>query len=297
MNTTIKNEILSVTVDTIGAQMLNLRSGNTEYLWQGDPKYWADRAPLLFPFIGRLTGNSYRLRGTVYPMSIHGFAASSVFSVVDKSKDCLVMELTDTTETRKQYPFAFSLQIIYRLVGCGVEITYRVENRSSETMPFGIGGHPGFRVPLVDGECFEDYSITFSQPCQPDRIGFTPAVYLSGRDERYPLAEDTRLDLQHSLFDEDAIILKNMAREVTLQSRKSGKGVRVAFPHMPYLGIWHWPNTDAPYVCIEPWSSLPSRQDVLEDFYCKSDMIQLEPGYTYTNTWSITLIQEADYHD
>ena len=293
MRITIENEILSVTVDTIGAQMLNLWSENTEYLWQGDPKYWAERAPVLFPFIGRLTNNSYRLRETVYPMSIHGFAASSVFSVVEKSEDCLVMELTDSLETRKQYPFSFALQIIYRLVGCRVEITYQVESRSRVTIPFGIGGHPGFRVPLVDGECFEDYSITFSQSCQPDRIGFTPAVCLSGRDERYPLVEDTRLDLQHSLFDEDAIILKNIAREVTLQSRKSGKGVRVTFPYMPYLGIWHWPNTDAPYVCIEPWSSLPSRQDVVEDFYCKSDMIQLEPGHTYTNTWSITVLQEA----
>lgn len=290
MHTTIKNEILSVTVDTIGAQMLNLRSGNTEYLWQGDPKYWADRAPLLFPFIGRLNNNTYRLGKTVYPMSIHGFAASSDFALVEKSEDCLVMELTDSPETRKQYPFSFALITIYRLIGSRLEITYRVENRSTVTMPFGIGGHPGFNVPLGDGECFEDYSITFAQPCQPDRVGFTPAVYLSGHDERYTLAEDTRLDLHHGLFDEDAIILKNMAREVTLQSRKSGKGVRVTFPHMPYLGIWHWPKTDAPYVCIEPWSSLPSRQDVVEDFYCKSDMIQLEPGHTYTNTWSITLI-------
>lgn len=294
---TIENRILSLTVDTKGAQMMHLQSGDTEYLWQGDPQYWADRAPNLFPFIGRLTNDSYRLGQTVYPMSIHGFASSSEFAVVEKGKEHLVMELTDCPETRKQYPFAFILQIIYRLVGSRIEITYRVENRSTVTMPFGIGGHPGFRVPLEDEECFEDYSITFSQPCQPDRVGFTPTVYLSSHDERYPLAEDTRLDLHHGLFDEDAIILKNIAREVTLQSRKSGKGVRVTFPHMPYLGIWHWPKTDAPYVCIEPWSSLPSRQNVVEDFYCKSDMIQLEPGHTYTNTWSITLIQEADSHD
>ena len=157
-------------------------------------------------------------------------------------------------------------------------------------MPFGIGGHPGFRVPLVDEECFEDYSITFSQPCQPDRVGFTSALYLSGYDERYPLKENILLDLTHSLFDEDAIILKNMAREVSLQSRKSGRGVRVSFPQMPYLGIWHKPNSDAPYVCIEPWSSLPSRQDVVEDFYCKSDMLQLESGHTYTNAWSISVL-------
>ena len=230
MHITIENQALSLTVDTKGAQMLHLQSGGTEYLWQGDPKYWSDRAPHLFPFIGRLTDNSYRLGETVYPMSIHGFAAHSDFSVVGTSEDCLVMELTDSTETRKQYPFAFSLQIIYRLVGSRVEITYRVENRSSVTMPFGIGGHPGFRVPLVDGERFDDYSINFSQPCQPDRVGFTPAVYLNSHDKRYPLTEDTRLDLQHSLFDEDAIILKNMSREV--------RAARVSGWPFPKCPIW-----------------------------------------------------------
>lgn len=288
---TVKNEHLSLTVDTLGAQMMHLRSADgTEYLWQGDPKYWGDRSPMLFPFIGRLTNNSYQLCGKVYPMTIHGFAAALEFAVVENSEDHLVLELTDNEETRKQYPFAFSLRVIYRIIGNALEIAYQVENRSGEAMPFGIGGHPGFNVPLVSGEDFEDYSITFSQPCQPDRVGFTSAVYLSGHDERYPMIENTRIDLRHDLFDEDAIILKNMAREVTLQSKKSGRGVRVSYPDLPYLGIWHWPKTDAPYVCIEPWSSLPARQDVVEDFYCKSDMIQLAPGKTYETTWTITVL-------
>ena len=288
---TVKNEHLSLTVDTIGAQMMNLQSADgTEYLWQGNPKYWGDRSPMLFPFIGRLTDNSYQIHGKVYPMTIHGFAASSEFRLADHGDHFLTLELTDNEETTKQYPFAFSLRVIYRIVGTALEITYQVENRSDETMPFGIGGHPGFNVPLVSGEDFKDYSITFSQPCQPDRVGFTPAVYLSGRDERYPLANDACIDLRHELFDEDAIILKNMAREVTLKSGKSGRGVRVSYPDMPYLGIWHWPKTDAPYVCIEPWTSLPARQDVVEDFHCKSDMIQLAKGQAYKTTWNITVL-------
>ena len=288
---TIANEQISLTVDTYGAQTMNLQSADrTEYLWQGDPKYWGDRNPMLFPFIGRLTNNSYQLHGKAYPMTIHGFAAASEFAVVETGGDHLVLELADNEETRKQYPFGFALRVIYRIIGNALEITYQIENRNSKTMPFAIGGHPGFRVPLVDGENFEDDSITFSQPCQPDRVGFTPTVYLSGHDERYPLADNIRIDLRHDLFDEDAIILKNMARAVTLQSKISGRGVRMSYPDMPYLGIWHWPRTDAPYVCIEPWSSLPARQDVVEDFYSKSDMIHLAPGKTHETTWTITVL-------
>ena len=154
-------------------------------------------------------------------------------------------------------------------------------------MPFGIGGHPGFRVPVGEGERFEDYCLEFSSPCHPDRVGFTPEVYLSGVDTAYPLEDDCRIRLQHALFDDDAIILKNMCREITLKSSKHF--IRVSYPQMAYLGLWHWPKTDAPYVCIEPWSSLPSRQDVVEEFTCKSDMVQLPSGGVYNNTWTITL--------
>ena len=291
MTHTIQNAFLTVTVSERGAQLRSIQdAAGTEYLWQGDPKYWGDRAPLLFPFIARLTNNSYKYLGKTYPMGIHGFAAASDFSVAEQGGDRIVLELKESPETLAQYPFAFALQVIYALEENTLQVTYRVENRDGKTMPFGIGGHPGFNVPLAEGERFEDYELEFSCSCQPDRVGFTPAVYLSGHDAAYPLREDRFIDLQHELFDEDAIILKNMAREVTLRSKVCGKGLTVSYPDMPYLGIWHWPKTDAPYVCIEPWSSLPSRQDVVEELSCKSDLVHLAPGKCYQTAWSISLV-------
>lgn len=286
---TISNESLSLTVDTLGAQMMSLQRRGIEYLWQGDSKYWGDRAPILFPFIARLTNNIYTFHGKLHHMTIHGFANSSEFSVAEQTGDTLALELKSSEKTLAQYPIAFTFRVIFRLKGDTLETTYHVENHSDTTMPFGIGGHPGFKVPVEEGERFEDYYLEFSEFCQPDRVGFTPAVYLSGHDESYPLEECKWISLSHDLFDEDAIILKNMAREVALRSRVSDHSVTVSYPRMPYLGIWHWPCTDAPYVCIEPWSSLPSRQDVVEEFSCKSDLVQLDSGCSYDNTWTITL--------
>lgn len=288
---TIQNEYLALTVDTLGAQMMSIRSADgCEYLWQGDPAYWADRAPTLFPFIGRLWNNRYAFRGKYYPMHIHGFAAEVDFSPIKQERDYVLLSITSTIVSLTMYPFDFMLNIGYRLVKNTIEISYSVYNQGFETMPFGIGGHPGFRVPLEEGEQFEDYRLEFSQVCQPDRVGFTPAVYLSGHDERFPLEDGKILPLSHTMFDDDAIILKNMARKVTLRSTVSDRAVTVTYPDMPFLGIWHWPKTDAPYVCIEPWSSLPGRQDVVEELSCKSDLVHLAPGNTYHNTWSITIV-------
>jgi galactose mutarotase-like enzyme len=58
---TLKNEKLRLTVESLGAEMRSLQTADgTEYLWQGDSRYWGDRAPNLFPFVGRLTNNSYK---------------------------------------------------------------------------------------------------------------------------------------------------------------------------------------------------------------------------------------------
>ena len=55
------------------------------------------------------------------------------------------------------------------------------------------------------------------------------------------------------------------------------------------MGFWHQDGLKAPYVCIEPWLSLPARHGVTEDFYCKGDMVRLEPGERYENDWSISI--------
>ena len=52
--TTITDGTLSATIDAQGAQLMSLRLGEGEYLWQGDERYWARRAPVLFPIVGCL---------------------------------------------------------------------------------------------------------------------------------------------------------------------------------------------------------------------------------------------------
>lgn len=289
MTVEIKNAALNVGIDTLGAQLMSIRSADgTEYLWQGNPEYWSDRALNLFPYIGRLTDGKCRVHGKEYPMVIHGFAKSSVFDVLEQSSDAVTMELRSSPETLSCYPYEFSFRIRYALEGSTLSVCFAVENRSEEQMPFAVGGHPGFNVPLCEGERFEDYSLVFSEPCEPERIGFTPEVYLNGINEAFPLEDGCRLRLRHGLFDDDAIILSNMCTSVTL-SGPSGRGVSVSYPDMRYLGFWHWPHKDAPYVCIEPWSSLPSRAGTVEELTSKSDLLRLKPGGVYENCWTISV--------
>ena len=57
---------IKFTIDPHGAELQSLRLGEREYLWQGDPAYWPDRALNLFPYIGRMTGKVTALNNDKY---------------------------------------------------------------------------------------------------------------------------------------------------------------------------------------------------------------------------------------
>lgn len=288
---TIQNEAMSVTINTLGAEMQSITGADgTEYLWYGDSAYWGGRATNLFPYVGRMTNGTYIHKGKAYQMGTHGFARHMEFTAEQESEQCVVFTLTDNEATHACYPFRFVFSVVYTLVGAVLHITYRVENKSEETMYFGLGGHPGFRLPLEEGKCFEDYSLTFAQPCHPSRALLAPSYMMSGVETLFPLEQNTTLPLRHDLFDDDAIILRHFDKTLTLSAGEGSRGVRVHIPQMPCVGIWHAVKTEAPFVCIEPWVSLPSRDSVVEDISQQSDLISLAVGKTYENEWSITLL-------
>ncbi len=286
----IRNDAMTVTIDELGAQLQSITAADgTEYLWNGDPAYWKGRSPNLFPYVGRLTGDKYTFEGKTYEMTRHGFAKLCQFTPVDVREDRVTLRITDSEETRKVYPFSFVYEVIYALEGSTLTVTYAAENKDSRTMYFGMGGHPGFRVPLEEGKTFTDYRLTFAHKSEPWQVQMSDACMINGHETPYPLENGVDLPLRHDLFDRDAIILKNFDRTVTLSAGEGTKGVTLTCPKMRYLGVWHMPKTDAPYVCLEPWLSLPSRQDIVEDLSQQNDLMSIEPGERYENGWAVTI--------
>ena len=287
---TIQNQFLSVSVCEHGAELQSIKGADgTEYLWQGDPAYWSDRAINLFPYVARLTEGKYRLDGKLYEMPIHGLAPYSRFEMCSWTENTMVFELRETEESLRQYPRRFRFRIRYHIEGKTLNIAYEVENRDDKMLFFGLGGHPGFRVPMVAEKRFEDYFLSFSKPCEPKRIVFTPSCFLDGTLHPFSLKDRHTLSLNHTLFDEDAIVLIDMASQVTLETAGDDHKITVSYPQMPYLGLWHMPRTDAPYICIEPWCSLPSKEGEITDMETQTDLISLEPGGLYHNKWQIEI--------
>ena len=286
----IENKILKATVDTSGAQLQSIysKATETEYLWQGDPAYWAGRAYNLFPTIGRMYKNTYTYDGNEYSLRCHGIARYRAFQLTDRTATKLTFRLTEDEDSLKEYPFKFEFFIRYELKEATLEISLIVKNTDEKELIFALGGHPGFNVPFGNG-AFEDYYLEFSEKTKVLFHTLSESKFMTGEKLPLPLTEGVRLPLRHELFDNDAAILGNTCREISLKSKADPRYITVKYPDFRYLGVWHTPETDAPFVCIEPWSALRATDGVITDLSAKEDMTRLAPGKTYKTSWSIEI--------
>ena len=282
----LQNESLLVEVSPCGAVLSSVQKDGWEYLWQPDAVYWNRSDLVLFPYVGRLTEGKYTYAGKEYAMDIHGFCTDRDFETVSCTREQVTFRICDDEQTRKQYPFRFTFLVTYRLKGNTIEKTYTVKNQDEKTMFFGLGSHPGFRL---DGD-FAAWKLVFSAPCRPRRLQFHPeTILLQDGTVGYPLKDDTVIPLRHDLFDEDAIVLQDVADTVTLCSDQSQRSVTVAYPGTDFISFWHMPKTDAGYVCIEPWCSLPSRHGVTEALETQPTLLSLSAGTAWEKTETITI--------
>ncbi len=283
----LKNDKLTVTLSEKGGEIVSVKDNEScEYIWQGDPAFWTGQTPILFPICGRLFEGKYTYRGKTYEMGNHGFVRHSMLRGEQIDDTTVRFVLSANEDTRAVYPFDFTLIITYTLEGDKLSSSLSVINDGEEILPFAVGLHPGFNVPLDTGD-FSDWYLEFAEECSPDRILHTDACFLTGKRTALPVEGGRIFRLRHDLFLIDGIFMSNLCQQVTLKSDKSRRSILFSFPDMPYLGIWHKPRTEAPYVCIEPWCGLPSFDGQVDDIENKADMFRLLPKSEKTVSYSL----------
>ena len=283
MNYIIKNDILTVEIASRGAELTSIKKDGVEYVWQGLPEYWSGRAYNLFPTCGRMWEGKYICKGKIYEMKIHGIVRYLECAVYEQSEDKITFILKSNEETRKLYPFDFKYFAEFILEGDKLITKYTAVNTGDAVLPCTFGGHPGFNVPLDNGN-FEDYYLEFSEECTPKEAFFSHSGKVDGllRDNKF-------IDLKHSLFDNDSFFMTDMADTITLKSDKSERSVTVVYPDFTYLGVWHMPNTDSPYVCIEPWYGSPAPLGQYSDIETMQDMFHLASNEKKTVSFDIII--------
>lgn len=303
MKTIIENDVLLVRSETAGAQLLGItaKADAGEYLWSGDPKYWARTAPILFPAVGTSAGG-IRVDGQSYPLKQHGFARDSEFTLSAVSPTSVTYTLTDSDSTRKVYPYHFALDIRYTLDGNALTVGHRVTNTGDRDLWFQLGAHPAFLCPLDQGFALDQYQIRFDRVQTLRRRFLNPATSLVDGRSAIVLDNADTLALDEHIFDDGALIFDDIACDaITLAALGNRKPVTVRFagrmgeqhpqgvtsPGWPMLGLWAPPG--APFVCIEPWFGRADDEGFEGDISEKKGVRRLAAGENFECEYQIVI--------
>ena len=150
----LENSKVKITASTHGAELHSITGKNegTEYLWNGDLKYWKYHAPHLFPIIGKVIDSKYRVDEKTYELPAHGIARIADFEFISQTNNAITFELKYSGESLKVYPYKFSLQVTYTLEENAIKIIFRVINLDDKKIYFSIGDHPAFMCPIEKDE-------------------------------------------------------------------------------------------------------------------------------------------------
>ena len=288
---TIENELLKVDVNSKGAQLFSVYSkkSQTEYLWQGNPEYWKDRAHNLFPFIGRMYEGVFTYNGKEYTSRAHGLARYFEFALESKTDDTLVFLLKDNEETHKEYPFAFEYRVTFILKGADLTTHYEVLNTDTQTLICAFGGHPGINIPFGKG-VFEDYYLEFPQVSTPTRQLLDETnSFMANKTVPFALVDGTKIPLRHELFVNDAVILEDTCGEVAIKCAQESRYVSMKYSDFKFIGFWQAPVPNTPYVCLEPWGALPAVDGAIVDLETKPHMTRVPVGGKAETSFTLTI--------
>lgn len=278
----IKNDSLTVSINTFGAELSSIKkSDGKEFLWHGDPNVWAGRAPVLFPFCGALKNGSYRHEAREYTIEKHGFARRCEFKAELLSSSKAVFTLKADEKTLELYPFDFVLAITYELEENNLKVTYNVKNPSNEKLYFSIGSHEAYACP----EGISEYCVAFDEEQSFNSCTLEGPI-LDNKSTK--VAESGKIiDLYDQLFENDALIFKNVPYDKVYLVNKSGdRKITVSFPGFKNLLIWTKPG--AKYLCLEPWTGLPDNVDSSGILSEKEDITILNENSEYSVVHTIT---------
>lgn len=132
--------------------------------------------PILFPFPNRIRDGRYHWQGVDYEIpesvglrdpegnAIHGFCIDLPWRVIRQEANSVTGEFQlsrDAPSRRDSWPADFILQLTWSLEACEtggalLRSDFRISNPGETPLPWGLGTHPYFRLPLAEGSTAAD---------------------------------------------------------------------------------------------------------------------------------------------
>ncbi|MEG1857405.1 MAG: hypothetical protein RR216_01600 [Pseudoflavonifractor sp.] len=282
----IRNEFLTLSVSSIGAELYALHTPDGPepgFLWNGDESAWDRRAPVCFPWCGRLENGGFEEGGHRFEGGVHGFIRDLEHRLMDSGKDFLTYRV-DWSADERIWPYSFSFTTTHRLEGSTVVTTCTATNRDKKPMPMQQGFHTALRCPMTPGKTTADYILRFEQE-EHGRLVLFEGGFITG--ETVPVyTGQSVVPLEPHMFDTDSICLENLrSRWIRLEEKDTGRYLQMEIGGFRNVVLWSQPGIPG-FFCIEPWNGLPARVPTIAD---RPMARILAPGESFSATQRLTV--------
>jgi aldose 1-epimerase len=254
-------------------------SGPLETLWSapdftdGTARPTGSGTPLLFPFAGRIRGTKFRFRDKDYELedgdgqgnAIHGFVFHRPWRVTEKGADRVVGQFQASLDDESllgYWPADFRITAEYKIAGNTLASEFFIENPDDKPLPFALGTHAYFRLPL-SGTRAEDCRVTVPVSTCWELEELVP----TGRNAPTPLCDqlsrgmpigETKLD---QVF--GGLKFNDHRAATTIHDPHSGRKLSQTFDEQfTACVVYTPPHREA--VCMEPYTTVPNPFGLLE---------------------------------
>jgi aldose 1-epimerase len=254
--------------------------------------------PLLWPFANRLDEQAFWANGQKYSFDlslgntgtgaipIHGFTHGSTdWTHLETRSDATGawttsrLDFYKNPQYMKQFPFANTVTITYRVADGMLEVRTRIDNLSKDPMPVAVGFHPYFQ--LTDSNR-EEWTISIGAKThwllndQTIPTGETEPVSKQFRDPKNIPVKDVYLDDIYTDLDRDG----QGRGTVSVRGRKQQLDVMIGpnFKTILVLSRVGTPPTPAPgTVAFEPMAGISNSMNLAQKGLYK-DLQSVAPG-------------------
>lgn len=282
-----------------------LHGRTVEVLWSADDfgaggRPSASGVPLLFPFAGRLRGTSVTLDGRRFPLAagdgrgnaIHGFVLDRPWEVLghDERSAWGRFRSTRFPELKSAWPSDWELECRYELSGGQLRCGLTARNAGGETLPFSLGTHPYFRLPLGPGGSAEACVLRVPAARYWELSDMLPTGrQLPADGERrvaagLPMAEAHLDDMFTGLSAEGG------RWTAAVEDRANGARLEIEAPAPLFREcvVYNPPHRQA--VCIEPYTAVPDAPELAAKGF-DTGWRTLAPGESLTTGVDVRLLE------
>lgn len=254
--------------------------------------------PILFPFPGRIPKGVFTWREKQYQLppadgrgnAIHGFVMSRPWRILQSDQDRVVGEFhaaTDDSSLLDMWPADFRIRVAYTLHNATLSSVLTIDNPGSRPLPFGLGTHPYFRLPLGGGTA-DECQVQLPVGDEWELVELLPTgkkLALENREtlQRGTPFRDLRLDNVFS-----SLVFEGDWCRSAIRDPGSGVAVEQAFDRLfRECVVFTPPHREA--LCIEPYTCVPG---ALNLHGVNAGLRVLDPGETATGRIDISVREQ-----